>query len=489
MYHQGYTDRHSLFKAIITSGVCDRLVILMEDLAQIAVESALDAGASFADVRIENTHSTVIEMVNGVTRRSMSAHLRGAGVRAFIDGAWAFAQTTELTPEGMRGVGESATKLALAVRPLVAERFEIDGPTFRAKEFISVRRPFPDVPMEEKMEFVKQIDMQAREFDERVSNARTVYGELWSELYVANSLGTSVYIENSLPRIISSITAREGANRQRAYRSVGVKGGFEMMMEEDAQTVGERAARTAVDLLSSVAVRGGVYDVVMDPVLNGVMVHEAFGHACEADGWPAHTTVLEDKLGQSVGPEWLNISDDPTLDCARGSYPYDWEGTKTRKRILVKDGILTEILHSLETASRLGMESNGAARAESYAHVPIPRMSNTFMEPGDWDVDELIEDTRHGLLLCRFNYGYTNPSMGHFMFQAQYGYVIKKGEIGQMVRDVSLSGLILEVLSKIDAVGRDFELDAGTCGKNGQWVPDMSGGPHARATEVPVGGM
>ena len=227
----------------------------------------------------------------------------------------------------------------------------------------------------------------------------------------------------------------------------------------------------------------------MDPVLNGVMTHEAFGHAAEADNWPAHSTVLEDKVGELVGPENLSITDDPTLEGHRGSFEYDWEGTKSKKRRLVHDGILTDLLHNLETSSRLEMEPNGAARCQSFMHYPLPRMSNTFMEPRDFDVDELIEDTKSGLLLCSFNYGYTQSAKGQFMFQASYGYIIENGEKGQMIRDVSLAGNILEVLAKIDAIGNDLVFDAGTCGKDGQSVPTMTGGPHARIRAVPVGGM
>jgi TldD protein len=219
------------------------------------------------------------------------------------------------------------------------------------------------------------------------------------------------------------------------------------------------------------------------------MTHEAFGHAAEADNWPAHTTVLEDKIGEQVGPNHLNLSDDPRMAGKRGSFEYDWEGTKTRKRFLVKNGILTELLHSLETASRLNMDANGATRAQSFMYPPIPRMSNTFMEPGDWSVDEMIEDTKEGILLCNFNYGYTEPSKGQFMFQASHGYIIENGELRQMVRDVSLAGQILEILPKIDAIAKDFELEAGTCGKDGQGVSAMSGGPHARIRATPVGGM
>jgi TldD protein len=453
------------------------------------MEAALKTGASFADIRIENTVTTIIEIDDGVTKRSMASQLKGAGIRAFFDGAWAFGQTTDLTPGGIRTTAASVAKMAIATHGRVAEKFSINGPAFRDKVSLKVKRPFQDVTVEEKVEFVKTIDEQARGYDKRIVNARTIYGDLWTELYIANSLGTSVYVENSLPRVSSIVTAKDGASRQRGFKSAGAKGGFEEMESEHAQAIGEESSKLAVQLLSSVAAKGGVYDVIMDPVFNGVMVHEAFGHACEGDNWPAHTTVLEDKVGKVVGPEHLNLSDNPTLEGMRGSFPYDWEGTKTRKRVLVRGGVLSELLHSLESSSRLSMEPNGAARAQSFMSEPIPRMSNTYMEPGQWDVDELISDTRQGIMLCDFNYGYTEPSKGQFMFQASYGYLIERGEAGQMVRDVSVAGQILDVLPKIDAVANDFRLESGTCGKGGQMVPDMSGGPHARVRAVPVGGM
>ncbi len=461
----------------------------MEELARAAIESALNAGAIFADIRIESSISTTIEISDGVARRCVAAHLKGAGIRAFIEGAWAFAQTSDMTLRGMRETGESVARLALATRDRVDHKFNIDGPTYHDNVQLAVKTPFDRVSMDEKMRLSKEIDDQMRQFDRRIINTRVVYSDLITELFVVNSLGTEVRMKNFLPRLSAVATAKDGANRQRAYRSHGVRGGYEELTCEAAQNLGTTAAELAINLLSSSVVRGGTYDVVMNPVLNGVMVHEAFGHACEADNWPAHTTVLEDKIGKSVGPEELNLSDDPTLAALRGSFEYDWEGTKTKKRYLVRDGILTELLHSLETSSRLGMVANGAARAQSFMSPPIPRMSNTFMEPGDWRVEEIIEDTRHGLLLCDFNYGYTDPSKGQFMFQANHGYLIENGTVGQMVRDVSLAGQILEVLAKVDAIAKDFVMEPGTCGKSGQYVPDSSGGPHARIRNIPVGGM
>ncbi|MHA3962398.1 MAG: TldD/PmbA family protein [Candidatus Thorarchaeota archaeon SMTZ1-45] len=461
----------------------------MEELAQVAIDAALNAGVMFADVRIENSTTTIIELNDGITRQSMASRMKGAGIRAFIDGAWAFAQTTNLSREGMRATGRSVAKLARATREKVADRFKIEGPVFEDNVKLNVKKPFDTVSIDEKMQFVKLIDDQARNFDKRIVATRTIYGELTSEIFIANTLGTRVYLQNTIPRIISVPTAKEGPNRQRIQQSISLRSGFEEMETENAQTIGIRASQLAIELLSSKTAEGGIYDVVIDPALNGVVTHEAFGHATEADNWPAHSTVLEEKLNETVGPEYLSISDDPTLTGMRGSTEYDWEGTKTKKRLLVKDGILTDLLHSLETSSRLGLEPNGAARAQSFMHVPLPRMSNTFMEPKDWDVDELIEDTKKGILLCSFNYGYTQSAKGQFMFQASHGYLIENGEKGTMVRDVSLAGNILEILAKVDAIGKDFELEAGTCGKDGQSIPTMTGGPHARIRQVPVGGM
>jgi TldD protein len=461
----------------------------MEDLAQIAIEAALEIGVTFADVRIENTTTTILEIDDGITKQALSSKLKGAGIRAFIDGAWAFAQTTDLTRSGIKSTAKSVAKLAMATKDKVSDKFNIDGPTDEGRFYYPVKKKFDSIPIDEKMELVKTIDDQAREFDERITSTRSVYGDMWTELYIANSLGTHIYSENAIPRIISAPTAKEGVNRQHTFKSISVRGGYEVMEREESQTLGTSAAELVIELLSSVSAKGATYDVIMDPILNGVMTHEAFGHAAEADNWPAHATVLEDKVGKEVGPDYLSITDDPTLKGQRGSFEYDWEGTKAKKRHLVKDGILTDLLHNLETASRLDMKPNGAARSQSFMYEPLPRMSNTFMEPRDWDVDELIQDTKTGILLCSFNYGYTQSAKGQFMFQASHGYLIENGEKGQMVRDVSLAGNILEVLPKVDAIGKDFMLDAGSCGKSGQMIPTMTGGPHARIRKMPVGGM
>lgn len=461
----------------------------MEDLASVAISAAINEGASFADIRIEDTHETRIEINNGVSKSSLGAQIKGAGIRAFIDGAWAFAHTTNFTKDGMRKIGRQVARTALAIRNHVSEKYALTGPSFQDNIELKVKQKIQDVSEEEKMTLMLMIDEEIRNVDRRIENTQTIYRDTLTQLFIHNSWGTRVRITNSLPSVILKVIAKENGQRQRAWGEMSGRGGFEVIDETEARKIARKSGELAISLLASKPAKGGTYDVIIDPQLNATMVHEAFGHPCEADSWVAERTVLEGKLGTRLGPDFLNISDDPTIFEWRGSFEYDWEGTKTQKKSLVKKGVLTDLLHSLETAARLDMTPNGAARCQSFMFEPIPRMSNTFMERGDWDVDEMIEDTGSGILLCDYNYGYTNDAKGQFMFQASYGYLIENGEKTQILRDVSVAGQILDFLSKIDAVGKDFGFSAGTCGKGDQMVPNNSGGPHARIRQVPLGGM
>jgi len=460
----------------------------MENLAKLAIETGLDLGMSFVDIRIETARMTNLEVVKGVTMKTLIANHTGAGIRAFTKGSWAFGHTSDLTASGIRKAVESLSRMASATTKWVDMDFEIDAPTFSGKAKYRAKGPINNATIEEKIEVAQSIDHQLRQADSRVMHTRVLYRDAWTNSYVANSFQTETHQENGQITIIPICTVKEGANIQKADIAYGLTGGLGDISNQVMYNLGTKPAKIAVDLLDSISLKGGVYDVIADPVLNGAMIHEAFGHGCEADNHTAGSSVLEGKLNSAIGPETISITDDPTLEHHIGSYEYDSEGTRARKRELVRDGVLTEFLHDLDTAARLKMEPNGAARAMSFMYPPIPRMSNTFMEPGDWDLDELIQDTKHGVLMCNLNYGYADSTKGQFMFQAPYGYQIQNGERIKMVRDASIAGLITDILWKIDGVSSDFSYDVGSCGTQGQMVLVMSGGPHVRIRQVPVGG-
>jgi TldD protein len=460
----------------------------MENLAELAIKTGLDLGMSFVDIRIETTRMTSLEIVKGVTMKTLIANLTGAGIRTFTKGSWAFGHTSDLTASGIRKAVEALSRMASATTKWVDMDFEIDAPTFSGKARYRAKGPINNATIEEKIEVAQSIDQQLRQADTRVMHTRVRYRDVWTDRYVANSLQTEAHQETGQITITPICTVKESGNIQEAVIGYGLTGGLGDISKQVMHDLGTKPAKIAVDLLDSVPLKGGVYDVIADPVLNGAMIHEAFGHGCEAANHTAGSSVLEGKLNSAIGPETVSITDDPTLEHHIGSYEYDSEGTPARKRELVRDGVLTEFLHDLDTATRLVMEPNGAARATSFMHPPIPRMSNTFMEPGDWDLDELVQDTKQGVLMCNVTYGYTDSSKGQFMFQAPFGYQIHDGERTKMIRDASIAGLITDILWKIDGVSNDFSYDVGECGTQNQMVLVMSGGPHVRIRQVPVGG-
>ncbi|TFH05258.1 MAG: TldD/PmbA family protein [Candidatus Thorarchaeota archaeon] len=461
----------------------------MEDVADLAIETGLNAGASFVDIRIEYTRKTNLDVVNEVTRNTILATEKGAGIRAFVNGSWAFGYTSDVTKQGIRKASESIAKMAVTASKWVEEQFEIEAPSFQDRIEYKAKTPIDETPVEYKIEQAKQLSKDMSETDVRVKSSRIIYRDVYTELYVANSLGTMVKEETGRIVFIPMCTAKDEKSTQQSHIALGLTGGLGDMPDDLMLMLVEEPARIALSLLSSKAVKGGVYDVIVDPPLNGAMIHEAFGHACEGDSLTGGSSVLQDRMGTCVGPEHINLIDDPTLKGHVASFSYDWEGTRATRKQLVKNGVLNEFMHSLDTASRLEMETNGAARAMTFMYPPIPRMSNTFMEPGDWNLDELIEDTKEGIIMCNVDYGYTDSTKGSFMFKSVNGQLIENGERTDVVRDASIAGQILDILPKIDAICNDFFYDAGSCGTQGQMAWVMSGGPHIRLRQVPVGGV
>jgi TldD protein len=227
---------------------------------------------------------------------------------------------------------------------------------------------------------------------------------------------------------------------------------------------------------------------VADQDLTGVLVHEALGHACEADAILGGDSILEGSMGKKIASELVTIYDDPTIRGAFGSYPFDDEGVRTRRKVLVEDGVLREFLHSRTTAQRLGMAPNGSARAESYSARPLVRMSNTFMAGGDRKLEELLEGIKLGVYAKGSRGGQVDTAKGTFQFNAQEAFLIEKGRITAPLRDLSLSGETLRMLADVVALADDSRVgDPGYCGK-GQWVPVGDGGPHMRVKQAVVGG-
>lgn len=463
----------------------------MEDLAEATIEHALKLGAEFADLRMESATGTNIVVMDGRTKTLSAQCESGCGLRAFIEGAWGFASTNTLTSTSLKAAAASAAKMAKVARAKAKIKFEIKHASGirKGEEYRCRIRPM-DVRIEDKISFALSQDKAMRGMDPRISSTNASYADLEADRIVANSFGAMARITERWLVAACSAYAKSDGVVQRGHSASGNVGGYELMQKEESVNLGLEAAAQALRLLESKPVPAGKFTVVLDNKMTGLMAHEAFGHACEADAVLAGASVLEGKVGRKVANEGVSLIDDPTIKNTFGYFSIDWEGVKAKKHVLIENGVLKGFMHNLESSSRMDEEPNGAARAQAFNNTPIIRMSNTYIEGGDWKKDELFEGIKRGMLIQGSQYGYVEPAKGQFMFKGDEAYEIKNGEIGQRHRDASISGVIMDVLRNVEGIGDDFMLgDPGYCGKSGQSARTTDGGPHLRIANMVVGGL
>ena len=463
----------------------------MEDLATKTIDLARRKGAEFADLRMESVTGTNIIVMDGRSRAVTAQIESGCGVRAFMGGAWGFAVTNDLKQSSLNAAAESAVRMAKVAQRRAKVRFTIEkGKTVRRSDVYKCRIRPSDVPIEDKLRYALERDQSMRGRDKRIVSTNSRYDDFEGDRVVANSFGTLIRTREVWSLGACSAWAKDGGVMQRGHGSIGNVVGYELMKSKEGEQIGVEAADQAIRLLDSKPVPAGKFMCVLDNKMTGLLAHEAFGHACEADAVIAGASVLEGRIGEQVANEQVSLIDDATVPRTFGHFAYDWEGVKSKKHVLIEDGVLKGYMHNIETGNRMGVEPNGAARSQAFYSTPIIRMSNTYIGPGEWKKDEMMEEMKDGLLIQGAQYGYVEPAKGQFMFKCDEAYEIRKGEIGQRYRDASLSGLILEVLKKVRCVADDFVLtDPGYCGKGGQEARTTDGGPHICVSDVVVGGL
>ncbi len=463
----------------------------MRDLIEQILEAARQAGAEFADLRIGEGQGVSIAVQDGKADRIGTASGRAAGLRVLVEGAWGFAPTTHVTKRELLRCVREATAMARAAAPAVTEpgmvaEIEPVEDSLQAQFQIDPR----DIHLEDRVAAIFELEQTARREDpERITNTTAGYNDGFSRSWMGNSAGTYLEAERVRCSFGLTVIAQEGKVRQWASESRAGGRGYEVFQEVDPAEFAREVAGRAVSLLEAAPPPAGKFEAVIDPKITGLLVHEAFGHNCEADAVWSGQSIVSDKVGEPVAAETVTIVDDPLRENLNGSYQYDSEGTPARRHVLVENGILRGFLHSLETAAQFGEPPNGAARAGSAQDPPLVRMSNTYFEPGDWTFEEMIEGIKRGLYLCGGKWGYVYTARGQFTCNAEHAYAIKHGELGTHYRNVSFAGLTLDTLRGVTAVGNDLEFQmGGTCGKGGQGVPVDTGGPHLRLAEIVVGG-
>ncbi len=462
------------------------------DMLLPVIDEARRLGAQFADIRAMKGRGSSVLVQDRKAEKVFYSQSSGLAVRVLVDGAWGFASSDGLERNALRNCLEEAIALARSSAPYVSDHAIVAAfdPT-RERVNVVGRLDPDDVPLSKKQEICLELERTALDAGQgKIVNSIVSYGDGIREQWIVNTGGTEVYDRITRSRVSCSVTAVDGDLRQNNFQCVGHQGGPEILTELMPEEFSIRAAQKVLQQLKSKKAPAGEFPVIFHPTISGLLAHEALGHNAEADSIWTGQSILQDKLGKQVASELVTIVDDATLPGKYGSEPFDSEGIPTRRREVVKNGIFRELLHSLETAGKFETTSNGCGRAQDYGSMPIVRMSNTFFEPGQSTLEDMIKGIDRGIYLREGHEGYVFTERGQFLVHASEAQMIEHGELGELLRDVSVSGLILETLMNIDMVGRDFEMTfPGTCGKSGQGVPTDCGGPHLRVSKMVVGGV
>ncbi|NMF82613.1 TldD/PmbA family protein [Nodosilinea sp. P-1105] len=435
-------------------------------------------------IRLEQSEGTEI-FLRGSNVETLSEGLAvGGHVRVCHRGGWGFASFNSLenlparieaAVGAARLVGDDQTRLAPIPPVQVTQVLPMTGTDPR------------QVPLGRKKELCRHYADLLQGGDPRVATTSVRYSDITQRVLLATSEGTLIDQSWSDMEMRFAATARDGDTVQTGRETTGSRQGYEDLEDLDAQVV--NAAQRAVAALDLPSVRGAAYDVVIDPILTGLFVHEAFGHLSEADMAYENPDLLEAmSLGRRFGPAGLDIFDGAAPQGHRGSYLYDDEGTPATTTQLIQDGVLVGRLHSRETAGKLGEQPTGNARCLNYHYSPLVRMTNTWIGRGNTPVQDLFADIKEGVYARNWLEGMTNGEM--FTFTAGEAWMIRHGKLAEPVRDVTLSGNVFRTLADIVAIGDDFYWDeSGGCGKGGQnGLPVGCGGPSLRIRNVIVGG-
>ncbi|MFW9783773.1 MAG: TldD/PmbA family protein [Candidatus Heimdallarchaeota archaeon] len=456
---------------------------------------------NYWDLRASLQNGTTLDFTNQKSKEISSYETLECGIRTFLDGGWGFCVLKELNRENIINSFSKAIKLAKQSHLFCKTNFKMTESKPIQKHFIiNSKRNLESIDIKDKIEIVKYHEDIASTYSKKIKNSHTIYLDGYSKHLFLNSFGSKIYQDFEMVRIFSAVYAQKESIIQTAMNSVGGVGGFEILETEEAQKISLKSAKQAVKLLDAKSPVGGKFNVIMDSKLTGTFIHEAFGHACEADLVLNKESILEDKIGKIVAIDDVNVIDDPTIGKAKmfnlpyelyGSYFVDDEGIPSQKTVIIENGVLRNFLHNIETASRMSVLPNGHGRANSCTATPQVRMGFTYLEPKDWELDEMIEDTKSGILCEDFQYGYTDATTGNFQFKCKFSYKIENGEKKELMRDVSLSGMTLDVLKKINSIGNKntFNYSDGMCGKGGQGIRVCDGGPYIRIEAVIVGGL
>jgi TldD protein len=465
----------------------ERFGITERDLESYLSE-ALSAGGEYADLYFEYLATTSIGIDEGIVKSATEGVSLGVGVRVIAGERTGYAYSDDLSPEKIRKAARVAAHIAKGPATIVKTGFE----EARQHNLYPMLSAPHETGLAERVELVKRADLAARAYDARVFQVQATYADSLRNVLVATSEGRLSYDRQPMARMSVSALARQGDGApQHGHSGGGGRVTLEFFEKEKTpEHFAREAARQALVQLDAVDAPAGETTVVLGPGWPGILLHEAVGHGLEADFNRKGVSAFSGRIGQQVASPLCTVIDDGTIGSRRGSLNVDDEGMPTQKNMLIENGVLRGYLQDKLSSRLTNNTSTGSGRRESYQHIPMPRMTNTYMLAGESDPEEIIKSVQKGLYCATFGGGQVDITSGNFVFSATESYLIENGKLTRPVRGASLIGNGPEALKYVSMVGRDLHLDEGigVCGKEGQSVPVGVGIPTVKIDRMTVGG-
>ena len=447
---------------------------------------AMATGGEFAEGFVEDRRSTSALLDDRRIEELTSGRDRGAGIRVVVGETTGFAHTADLSPAGLRAAATAASAAARSggsgVRVVALDA--VSGPASALVEILP-----SDVPKARKVALLERADDAARSRDGAITQVTARYADSQRRIQIANSDGLLTGDRQIRTLFSVSCVASGDSGLQTGRESVGHTIGFELFDRVDVEELAGRAAGRALTKLDAVPAPSGEMPVVVGPGGGGVLFHEACGHGLEADLIAKAASVFAGRRGEVVAAPMVSLVDDGTMAGEWGRYAIDDEGRPAQHNVLIRDGVLTDFMWDRLRARKEGRESSGNGRRQSYRHLPMVRMTNTYLEDGDDDPAEILAGTGRGVYVAQLGGGQVNTATGDFVFGMTEAYLIEDGRLTAPIRDGNLIGNGPAALLDIDAIAGDFAMGSpGTCGKDGQAVPVGDGTPTLRVARLTVGG-
>jgi len=463
------------------------------DLLHKSVDQGEKLGVDFIEARFDDLQLTTIALVNDIVKQSSAFQRKGIGVMAYFNGTPGYSYTPELNSESVKNATKRAIKLAKSTDERNVMKLDFESiPAVKDKIVLDVKKHPKDYEFSEKLDMLKRGVSSIKEVLDPTSTTG-LYGEMFGEKFLVNSEGTEIYWAPVMVDIrMGSVFMSEG-KQATSFAGFGASKGLEFFEEKETtpEQTGTNAGKYCKEQIDAVSAPVGKQTTLVSPQMGGVVVHESFGHLSEADFVVTGQSPVADRVGEALGSEHVTIIDEGVSPYGGLYFPYDDQGVKTGRTVLVEKGILKGYLHNRGTAQKMNAELTGNSRAINFMYDPIVRMKNTYFEKGDLSFEEALEQVGNGVYAVDMSGGQVGLD-GNFMFNCSRGYLIENGQITKPLKNHALSGNILELLKHVKGATKDITIRTGYfggCGKGGQGGLAVGfGGPNVIMDQVLVGG-